>query len=249
MAKWKLVSKHEYGFVAAFPIYLKILGGFFVGLLMTVGGLLILIIGNSGGLHVTPVTFGGVFVMFGVVLCGAMVVAWPWKRVRWVRVYEEGIKWAAGRREHRYGWDEVTNVIRSELQVVSPEGRRSDLSRTAYLDLSFDDGTGVRFDPALSNYCKLAEYAQKASASRQLNESTADLDETGKDFGPVHVSRKGVTVHGKAFTWKELKWLSVYNGELYAHPTCTKWRPITLNSIPNYVLMLSLVKGLGRLRE
>jgi hypothetical protein len=37
MAKWKLVSKHEYEFIAAFLRYAMTLGGLLAGLLMAAG--------------------------------------------------------------------------------------------------------------------------------------------------------------------------------------------------------------------
>jgi hypothetical protein len=249
MAKWKLVSKHTYEFTSAFPIYLRILGGFFVGLLMTAGGVLILVFGLAGGFHITPLIFGVLFVVFGLLLCGGMILSWPWKRVRWVRVYEEGLKWQAGRRECKYRWDEVTNVNRTEIEVVNAYGQRSDLGREAHLSLRFADGSSVTFDPALSSYYKLADFAQRAAAATQVADAAEELDETGKDFGLVHLSRKGVSVDGRAFAWKELRWLAVSNGELHAHHSCAKWRPIPLSTIPNAMLLLTLVRGLGRLRE
>jgi hypothetical protein len=249
MAKWKRISKHDYEFLGAFPRYVKTLLGFLAGLGMAVGGAAILLYGTGGQNSISAYIFGFLFLGFGLLLAGAMVVSWPWRRVRWVRVYEEGLKWQAGRREHKYRWDEVTNVSRTELDVVGTDGRRSPLSRTAYLVLRFADGTGVQFDPALTDYEKLARYAQQAAAASQLAESAAELDEAGKTFGPVHISRKGVTANGRPFAWKELRWLAVHNGELCAHHECEKWRPIPLSEIPNYVLLLSLAKGIGRLRE
>jgi hypothetical protein len=75
------------------------------------------------------------------------------------------------------------------------------------------------------------------------------VDEAGKTFGPVQITRKGVTANGRFFAWKEVRWLAVHNGELCAHHDCPRWRPIRLNNIPNYLLLVSLVKELGRFRE
>jgi hypothetical protein len=119
----------------------------------------------------------------------------------------------------------------------------------ASLVLRFADGTAVDFDPALTDYGKLANYAQQAATAHRLAGAAAELDESGKTFGLVHISRKGVTADGRFFAWKEVKWLAVHNGELCAHHECTTWRPVPLSHIPDYLLMLSLVKALGRLRE
>jgi hypothetical protein len=225
------------------------LGCFGLGLLLTAGGAAILVYGTGGENSISAYIFGILFSVFGLLLTGVMVLLWPWKRVRWVRVYEEGLRWKAGRREHKYRWDEVTHVDRTEMDVVGPDGHRTDWTRTAYLVLRFADGSGVSFGPALSDYSRLANYAQQAAAARQLAAAAAELEGDGKAFGFVHISRKGVTVEGRFFAWKEVKWLAVSNGELCAHPRCTAWRPVPLYGIPDYLVLLSLVKELGCLRE
>jgi hypothetical protein len=249
MAKWKLVSKHPYEFLSAFPGYVKMLGGLLVGLGMTAGGAALLYYGTGGRNAFSAWVFGGLFLLFGVLLSGAMILVWPWKRVRWVRVYEEGLRWKAGRREYKYRWDEVTSVSRTEMDIVGPDGRRSDFSRTAWVALRLADGTGVTFDPALGDYTKLAKYVQQAAAARQLAEAAVELDESGKEFGPVHITRKGVTANGRFFAWKEVRWLAIHNGELCAHHECDTWKPIPVSHIPDYLLLVSLVQGLGRFRE
>jgi hypothetical protein len=249
MAKWKLVSKHEYEFLSAFPRYVKTLGGLLFGLLMTAGGAAILIFGTDGQYSFSAYLFGILFVVFGLLLAGAMIISWPWRRVRWARVYEEGLRWQAGRREYKYRWDEVADVSRTEMDIVGPDGRRSGMTRTAFLNLRFADGRRANFDPALTDYGKLADYAQRAVAECQLAGAAAEVDEVGKTFGPVHITRKGVTANGRFLAWKEVHWLAVHNGELCAHHECTRWRPIRLKNIPNYLLLVSLVKELGRFRE
>jgi hypothetical protein len=249
MARWKLVSKHEYEFGAALPQYLKMLGCLLFGLLLAAGGAALLIYGTGGQNSFSAWIFGCLFLVFGLLLAGAMVVVWPWQRVRWVRVYEEGLRWQVRSREHKYRWEDVTNVNRTEMDIVGPDGRRTDFTRTAYVVLRFADGSAVSFDPALTDYGKLAGFVQQAVADRQLAEAAVELDETGKTFGPVQIARKGVTANGRFFGWKEVKWLAVHNGELCAHHECEAWRPIRLNDIPNYLLLISLVKGIGRFRE
>jgi hypothetical protein len=249
MAKWKLVSKHPYEFLSAFPLYVKMLGCLLLALLLSGAGAAILLFGTGGKNSFMAWVFGGLFLVVGLPITAMMVAVWPWKRVRWVRVYEEGLRWKVRSRVHKYRWDEVTNVRRTEMDIVGPDGRRTDFSRTAYLILRFADDTGVTFDPALKDYTKLANYAQQAVAASQLAESAVELEQGGKEFGPVHVSRKGVTANGRFFGWKEVRWLAVHNGELCAHHECEGWRPIPLHEIPNYLLLLSLVKGLGRFRE
>jgi hypothetical protein len=249
MSKWKLVSKHEYEFISAFPRYVKTIVGLLCGIGMTVGGAAILVYGTGGRNAVSGYIFGLLFLLFGILLTGLMILSWPWRRIRWVRVYEEGLRWEAGSREHKCRWDEVTDLNRTEMDVVGPDGRRTDWTRSASLLLRLADGSRVRFDPALVDYGKLARLVQEHVTLHQLHGATAELDETGKTFGPVHLTRKGVTAAGRFFSWTEVRWLAAHNGQLCAHHECTAWQPILLNDIPNYLLLLSLVKELGRLRE
>jgi hypothetical protein len=252
MAKWKLVSKHEYEFIAAFPRYVMTLVALFVGLLMTAGGAALLIFGtdwNNVSNLIPALIFGVLLVVFGLLIACGSVFFWPWKPVRWVRVYEEGLRWQAGGREHKCRWEEVTQVNRTEMNKAGAGIGGSDWSRTAFLTLRLADGTGVSFDPTLTGYDTLARRVQEAVAVRQLAGAAAELDDAGKTFGLVHVSRKGVTAEGRFFAWKEVKWLAVYNGELCAHPDCTTWRPVPLSGISDYLVLLSLLKARGRFHE
>jgi hypothetical protein len=248
MAPWKLVSKHDYEFLSALPVYARAIGFFVAGLAMTAGGVAILVFGTGGG-SIAPYLLGGGITFFGLLTLTAAAFLWPWRHVRWVRVYEEGLRWKARGRVHKKRWDEVDTVSRSESQMVNPDGSRSEWGRMADLGLRFEDGTSVRFTTSLTDYDRLARYAQVTVAARQQAAAAAELDGAGKAFGLVHVARDGVTVDGRHFRWKELKRLHVYNGDLCADPSCRGWKPVPLAAIPNYVLMLSLVRGLGRLRE
>src|SRR5262249_2731412 len=118
MAKWKLVSKHEYEFIAAFPRYVMTLVGELVGLLMAARGAAVLIYGTDWDniTNLIPaLIFGVLFLGLGLLIAVLAVVFWPWKPVRWVKVYEEGLRWKAGGREHKCRWEEVTSVNRTEM--------------------------------------------------------------------------------------------------------------------------------------
>src|SRR5262245_30138361 len=171
MAKWKQLSKHEYEFISAFPRYVKTLTGLFVGLLMVAGGVAILIYGTGGQHSISAYIFGILFLLIGLPVVALAVVLWPWKRVRWVRVYEEGLRWSAGGREHKYRWEDVRSVGRIEMDVVGPDERRTDWTRTASLELRFSDGTAISFDPALADYDKLARLVQQSAAASQMAEA------------------------------------------------------------------------------
>jgi hypothetical protein len=251
MAKWTLASKHEYEFLGAVPRYVSTGCGFFVGVGMLAGGVALLVYGTDTDNITNTISvwiFGVLLILFGVLTSGIAAILWPWQRVSWVRAYEEGLRWKAGGREHKKRWDEVKDVSRLEMQTVGPHGERSEWGRSANLTLRFLDGTSVSFDPALSDYGKLARVAQEAVAACQLADGAAEMDDEGKSFGHLHVSRKGVTVIEKFFAWKKLRWLAVENGHLVAHPACDTWEPVPLAAVPNYAVMLTLLKGIGRLR-
>src|SRR5262249_23457749 len=150
MAKWKLISKHEYEFIAAFPRYVMTLGGLLLGLLMAAGGVALLIFGTGGDniSNIIPaVIFGVLLGLFGLLIGAGSVFFWPWKPVRWVRVYEEGLRWQVGGREHKCRWEEVAKVNRTEMNTTGAGLGGSDWSRTAVLTLRLADGTRVSFDP------------------------------------------------------------------------------------------------------
>jgi hypothetical protein len=85
MAKWKLVSKHEYEFIAAFPRYAMTLGGVLAGLLMAAGGAALLIYGTGGdnlSNLIPAVLFGVLLVVFGLLIAAGSVFYWPWNPPR-----------------------------------------------------------------------------------------------------------------------------------------------------------------------
>src|SRR5262249_47639159 len=105
MAKWQLVSKHDFDWLSLVPIYTPpLLGG---GALSAVGaGLLYLMSGGdntlSGCLIGIPLLLGGLLVL------AIPVLGLSGGRIRWVRVYDRGIRWCQRGKEYKYRWDEVT---------------------------------------------------------------------------------------------------------------------------------------------
>jgi hypothetical protein len=252
MAKWTQVSKHEYEFLGAVPRYVSTGCGFFVGLGMLAGGVALLVYG-TGGDNVSNNISAWIFVVllvgFGLLTMGIAAALWPRQHVSWVRTYEEGLRWKAGGREHKKRWDEVKNVSRTEMQTVDQHGQGSEWGRTSNLFLHFHDGTSVEFFNALSDHGKLARVAQEKSAAAQLPAAAEELDDGGKTFGLIHVTRDGVTAFGKRFSWKKARWLAVENGHLVAHPACDGWEPVPLAAVDNYAVLLTLLQGIGRLRD
>src|SRR5262245_41174093 len=196
MAEWKLVSKHEFGlfnFVASFRFnygcgsFLLLGGGLFAVILLPLGAW-------SAGLLLGVPAF----------LLGAFLLAWPigrwFGRVRWVRVYEEGLRWLQGGGEGRQVWEDVLSVSQFDQDILVNEAR-SDWTRMTDLTLRFADGTSVSFNHFLDGYDRLAREVQKATGERRYAQASADFDAGGAQFGPVTVSRQGIQVGERSFTW------------------------------------------------
>src|SRR5262245_28784079 len=172
MAKWKLVSKHEHEFVSAFPRYLRALLLLGSGLALAAGGVAIVVFG--GGRSHLPYVFGGLLLLLGSTLILGGVLLWPWAGVKWVRAYEEGLKWKDRRGEHKKRWEEVVSVSRSETQYVNRDGSGTDFGRVADFGLRFDDDTSINFTTTLTDYSRLANYAQEQASARQQSSAEAD---------------------------------------------------------------------------
>ncbi|MGL4554545.1 MAG: hypothetical protein ACRC33_25555 [Gemmataceae bacterium] len=160
MAKWKLVSKHEWEFASALPGYVK--PGCSVVLGLAVAGLGVATIafdlrGETGlGL------FGGGLVFFGLIPLALGVLLFPWQRVAWVKVYEQGLRWKAWGRVHERHWDEVKQTRSADIQAIDQTGSRNEWHSSAWLVVLFLDGSSVTFDTALSDYGRLVRSVREA---------------------------------------------------------------------------------------
>jgi hypothetical protein len=243
MAKWKLLSKHELDRLAFIPMFTGIgCGG--VLLVAAGGGLLWLSGANALPAYLICVPL----ILLGLALLAFVAWGLSQARVRWVRIFDLGIRWKEGGTEHKYRWEEVKDVQRTEMDFVGADGRRSEWTRVAGLLLVFDDGRRVSFDPSLSEYSRLANAAQKAVTECQMARAAAEPPKKAREFGPARLKDAGVEVNGRLFRWKEIQWLAVENGELVCHYSCKQWRPVPLSEIPNYQLLLALVDEMGMLR-
>lgn len=249
MAKWKLVSRHEYEFASAFPRYVRALVFFFAGLAVTAGGVALFVFG--GGRSHIPYMIGGILVLFGLLFMFLGALLWPWAGVRWVRLYEEGLRWKDRRGEHKKRWEEVVSVSRNETQTIDIHGTGDEFGREADFGLCFDDDSSINFTTTLARYDRLARYVQEQVAARQQAGAEAEFASEGKTFGIVRIDRDGITAlaNGRHYAWDEVEWLQVDNGHLCAAPSCRGWEPVPLAGISNYLVLLSIVQKLGRLRE
>jgi hypothetical protein len=162
MARWKLLSKHEWEFGSALPGYGKAGCSFLAGLAVTAGGIAIIVFNFGGDAGIGPVLFGGGITFFGLIPLLLGLFFWPWQRIAWVKVYEQGLRWKAGGREQERTWDEVKRANSSEIQAIDVHGGRNEWHSSAFLVLFFHDGTSVTFDTALTDYGRLVRHVQEA---------------------------------------------------------------------------------------
>jgi hypothetical protein len=162
MAKWKLLSKHEWEFGSALPGYGKAGCAFLAGLAVTAGGIALIVFNFGGDAGIGPVLLGVGLTLLGLLPLAAGAILWPWQWIAWVKVYEQGLRWKAGGREHERHWDEVKRASSSEIQAIDVHGHRNEWYSSASLVLHFADGTMVTFDTALSDYGKMVRTVREA---------------------------------------------------------------------------------------
>ena len=165
MAKWKLVSKHEYDIEGALAQYGFALGSIVVGTLLTVGGVLAVIYYN-GGEGSARFFMGLPLLLFGVIAVVLGVKIFPRHKVEWVKVYAEGIKWKVRGQEYKQRWEDSVAVDQTEVEAVNDYGQRSEMLSTSSLVLKFKSGASVSLDPAISDYFRLVRKVKEAVAAR-----------------------------------------------------------------------------------
>lgn len=166
MAKWKLVSKHEYNLEGALSQYGFALGAAGVGTLLSVLGVLAVIYYN-GGEGSARFFMGIPLLLFGV---GAVVLgvnSFPRHKVEWVKVYAEGIKWKVRGQEYKQRWEDAVEVDQFESEAVNDYGQRSEMLSVSTLHLKFKSGASVHFDPAISDYFRLVRKVKEVVAARK----------------------------------------------------------------------------------
>jgi hypothetical protein len=243
MAKWVQVSKHEFTFggliKSSWPSLL--LG--FIFLPMGIGFLFIQ--GKEGEEWIGPVV--ATITLLGAL---ALLAVAPWRFIRRVasaRVYEQGISWHKGGSEEKYPWDEVREVYRTERHVLQGGEKPSDWNRTSDLRLVFSDGEEIRFNHMLSKYDRLANYVQQVTTRQLIPEALAELEEKDSvTFGPVEVSRDGLTIEEDFYPWKKVKRLVVGNGYLCCYHARDTSKDILLYKLPNYLVLFAVLEAVGK---
>jgi hypothetical protein len=237
MANWQIVSEHRRTFKGTLQITwpLLMLGVMSVGFAAMFMG-----IWSSRGHHTDMLIASGVclFLAFGL-LGGA-----AWKALSSaspVQVFEEGLHWRQDGRECQRSWDEVREVYRKELYRLQNGARPSDWNRHSDLRLVFTDGEEAHFNHSLSDYNRLAEFTQRATAERQLPLARKGLDGPGVNFGPLQLGREGLRQGHETFSWSALTRLRVANGFLCWNDNRGRERVLALKEVPNYPVLLRLL--------
>jgi hypothetical protein len=234
--EWKLLSSHRVHVLGLLSVYkaFLMLGGIFVAIGL---GMLVL--------AVTRPQAGTLWIGLGSsafgLLCLIPLLAGIVRAARWVDLFEEGIAWRDLEGEHERSWPELESVQRLEKLT-----NRS--IRETKLTLTFTDGRHITFNHALSDYDQLASLVQQVSADALLAGKRAELDGGTADFGPVKLRRQGIALADEFFRWDELEHFTVYNGFLVLFPRGASSggeKSVSLSEVPNYVLLLRLLEGLG----
>jgi hypothetical protein len=238
MTSWKLISEHRptiKGLLqTTWPILLLAVTGVAFGVMMQ-------FVRTKPG-EETFTRLAGVVTLVGSVACLGVI---PWRYVgvpRSVRVCEEGLQWTQDGRNHERTWDEVREVYRKELHVLQNGAKPSDWNRRSDLRLVFGDGKQTHFNHILSDYNRLAATVQEATASRLLPRAHAALNGAGVDFGPVQVSRAGLTTAAGNFPWQNLNKIWAARGFLGWYDVRGMKGEVALKDIPNYTVLLRLVQ-------
>jgi hypothetical protein len=164
-------------------------------------------------------------------------------RTRGVEVSAKGLAWTRRGHRRRRRWEEVREVFCSDVQFVSGPGDASQQgARLTELRLVFRDRETVRFNHSLSNYDGLVTAVQRAVTAALLPTSRRELEAGGVEFGPIRLTAKGIAVAGKVLSWEKVERVWVGNGHVGWRSVRGHAKEFPLNEIPNYGVLLSLVR-------
>jgi hypothetical protein len=161
------------------------------------------------------------------------------RRARSAEVHADRLVWTATDR-HECRWDEITEVYRIERLT----------NRTFHytlLKLVLADGRQAQFDHALSDYNTLADQVQQMTAERLTPNKRAAMEGDGAAFGPVSLSRNGISISGEQFPWEEVEQYTIFNGSLIVFPRSYQGhagKEMALGQVPNYPILLFFLREL-----
>jgi hypothetical protein len=238
MANWNLLSEHRptgKGLLQTTWPHLTL------GIMLLGFGVMMLFVPTKPG-EETFTRIAGVIAILGSL---ALVGVAPWRLVRGptvVRIYEEGLEWHQGGREHQRPWEEVREVYRKEQYILQNNARPSDWNRRSDLRLVFTDSQQTRFNHLLSDYNRLADSVEQATTARLLPEARAALAGGGATFGALHLDREGLQLGNEAFGWGNLSKVWAGNGYLGWYDSRGIKREVALADIPNHRVVLRLLE-------
>jgi hypothetical protein len=231
--KRKAISKHRFNFVVWMTLNwpFLLLAGIFLPL-------------NIGLLFIpfAPGEEWSRILMFGFLALVVAFIGWIfWRFLRSptdVRVYAESLRWRRLGQEFDYPWDDVREVYRSERLINRNY-------RVAELKLVYEDGEKARFNNSLADYDRFADLVQQITGERLLRAARADLDDSGAAFGPVEVTRDGLTINDEHFAWDKVKKVAIVNGHIGCR-VGKREQFVRLEAVPNYQVLFTLLGELGR---
>jgi hypothetical protein len=151
MAKWKLVSRHEFDLASFFAAYRYSWLAFPLLLAFAVRFLLL----PARPEDQAYMWFFGGLATFG----GVLAIGWPigrWvRRVRSAKAYDEGLRWKQGGTEFEYPWEQVVEVSRNDVDVRINNERSSAGTRITDLRVAFADRRVVHLSHVLTDYDRL----------------------------------------------------------------------------------------------
>jgi hypothetical protein len=244
MAKWKLVSKHEF---RPFIFFLAYRINWWSFPFLFAFGIALLLLPAKPGDQLYLWFFGGFLTLGAAATLGWPIYRW-FSRVRSAHVYEQGVRWRQAGPAFEYGWDAVTEVWRNDVDFRINNERSSAATRITDLRVVFDDRRAVRFSHVLGNYDKLAEFVQQAVAERLYAMASAEMAGDGAAFGKLRLFQDRLQVGSRQTSWPGVKRVRVENGHLLVTYAKGKEDDIPLREIPNYSVVIALLQQLGKWR-
>jgi hypothetical protein len=238
MANWQQLSEHRRtakGMLqTSWPLLM--LGGICLGIALM---FCLLWSGRRAQTDLLIVGVGSLFIalpLLGTAMWKAIASASP------VQLFEEGLHWCHEGNQRERGWDEVSAVYRKEMYRLVNGASPSDWNRHTDLRLVFVDGEEVHFNHSLSDYNRLADFVQRATANRLLPAARREMDGAGVAFGNVLISRDGLKFGRELYPWPSLESVRVANGYLCWTDNRYKRCEIAMKDIPNCTVLLQLLQ-------
>jgi len=243
MSTWQPVSDHELTWVGVLQVWWACLLAALISLSLGIG---LLFVATKPGDTFTKFMICGAFITLGLPLLCSPFVWHSYYRVSSVRLFQEGIEWTSGKKEYRLPWENLKEVYRKEKYTLHTGQQPSDWNRSSDLKLVFANGRVLRVNHALSDYNALCYYLQQLTTPVLLPAARADVEGEGAVFGPVLLSKDGLTHKKTFFHWDTIEDLIVGNGKLFIRLDTGREKVVPLEIVPNYPVLLQVLEFLGR---